>query len=583
MSAVLRESGLVLLVVFLASLPFLQVTGFSLLNYDDPLHISTQPMVMKGLTGESAVWSMTATPSNLWHPLTWLSFMAEVSFFGGGADAPGVHHIGNLVLHLGATCFFFLLLRSLRISALVAALVTLLFSVHPLHVEPVAWISSRKDVLYAFFAMVSLWSYSRSVYAEKNRGVWFCVTMLTMAAALASKPSAIILPGLFILIDYLPRHGHLESEEGIVTSNIIKNVVRKWPYIFLSGVVAVAAIMIQYMGSHQNAIAADGILSRLSLLPASLGFYLQHVFWPRPLCFDYAVPVGARFTILSIAGVMLLLGISGAAWRLRQYFPSLMIGWLWFLICLAPVLGFFYVGTSFTSDRYTYLALAGPALALAVWLDRWLGQFGKRFVAPSSFVSLLTLLLGVMSYQQCKVWADDESLFSHGVAVEPRSDVAHTNLAGVYRLQGKDDWALYHYIKALNLNSRGYIIYYNIARIQHRRGEFDNAIESCREALNDHQYFARAHHLLGQLLEEKQAGTDEAMEHLEQAFRIGGQKHDPWLARYAYSCGLAFAKRGRYAEAQRVLLIAQKRAPMSSAQRGKIDQLLVKLKPYLGK
>lgn len=584
MSVALRESGLVLLVVVLASLPFLQVAGFSFLNYDDPLHISTQPMVIKGVTAESVAWSMTATPSNLWHPLTWMSYMAEVSFLGGGADAPGVHHIGNLALHLAATCFFYLLLRSLRISALVAALVALLFSVHPLHVEPVAWISSRKDVLYAFFAMASLWCYSGSQRADKNRGIWSCVTMLTMVAALASKPSAIILPVLFILIDYLPdigNPGSVKSAQG----SLIRSVLWKWPYIVLAGVAAGSAIVIQYTGSHQPFIAGQGVLERLSLLPASLGFYLQHAVWPWPLCFDYAAPHGTRLTILSLAGVILLLGISAGAWRLRQRFPAMLIGWLWFLVCLAPVLGFFYVGTSFTSDRYTYLALAGPALALAVWLDSWQGD--KRRAAIFSLVFLLTVfltvLLGVMSYQQSKVWANDEALFSQGVAFEPGSDVAHTNLAGVYRLQGKDDLALYHYSKALGLASRRYIIYFNIAQIQHRRGEHDHAIESCREALNDYDHYACAHHMLGQLLEKKEPHTDEAMEHLEKAFRMGEKEQDPWLAKYAYSCGLAYAKRSRYADAERILLIALQRAPMTTEQRGRIDKLLVMLQPYLAK
>ena len=186
-----RDWLIAIVVLVLAALPLLQATSFSFVGYDDPLHVSEQPMVLSGLNGESLTWSLSATPTNLWHPLTWISYMVDVSWFGGGTGAPEVHHTGNLILHLGATLLFFLLLRSLKVSTLVSAIVALAFSMHPLHVEPVAWVSSRKDVLYAFFSLAALLCYTRQVSSAGRHSGWFWFTLMLTAAAMASKPAAI--------------------------------------------------------------------------------------------------------------------------------------------------------------------------------------------------------------------------------------------------------------------------------------------------------------------------------------------------------------------------------------------------------
>ena len=580
-----RSDGVAaLLILILASIPFVQVASFSFVSYDDPLHVFEQPMVLSGLNKESIAWSLGATPSNLWHPLTWISYMAEVSFLGGGADNPEIHHLGNLILHLGATLFFFLLLRSLRISMLVAVLVTLVFSLHPLHVEPVAWISSRKDTLCAFFSLLSLFSYSQSQRSERNTRCWFWITLIAMVAALASKPSAVILPGLFVLIDYLPREGDQRPK----VHGLIQNMVQKWPHFTVAALAAIVTITVQYSGSHEPLISQQSLWSRLSLIPASLGFYLQHTLWPSRLCFDYATPTGEHFIILTIFGAVLLLGISALSCMLRHRFPAAMAGWLWLLLCLMPVLGFFYVGSSFTSDRYTYLALAGPALSLAVWLD--LLKSRKRTMALTVLL-LVTFMLGATSYRQTKIWQDDSSLFSYGISIEPRSDLAQTNFARLCSLEGQDELALKHYNKALMLEaSRHYIIHHNIALIQYRHGHQEAATQSCRLSLEGYSEYAPAHHLLGQLLEKEKKHTaaqgtspqaDIAMDHLGKAFQIGVQGDDPWLPKYAYSCGLAHAKRGQYQEAKRVLDIAMNSGHLNKSDREKITALLEMLGPYL--
>ena len=562
----------VVCVLVLSALPFLQVGGFAFLNYDDPLHVSAQPAVLSGLNAQSVTWAMSATPSNLWHPLTWMSYMAEVSFFGGGAESPGVHHLGNLFLHQCATCFFFVLLRTLRVSTLVAGVVALIFSLHPLHVEPVAWISSRKDVLCAFFAMASLSCYSLSKQNKSRR--WFWLTWLTFVAALTSKPAAIVLPALFMLLDYFP-----VPSQGMGTylpwlKQVNLQFRDKWGYFMLSGVAVVITVMTQYSGSHGEFIGQQGIVSRLSYLPATIAFYLQHSLFPKPLTFEYAFPEGVRFAVLSLLGVVFLLGLVVLYWR--RYAPALLVGCLWFLVCLAPVLGVFYVGSGFTADRYMYIALAGPALALAVWLQSL--AVARRMMALGA-VACVTLLFGVFSYQQVGVWKNDVTLFTHGVRVEPMSGTAQTNLATLYRGVGNDDLALIHYKKALKLHASYYIIYYNMAQIYSGRGERMKAVEACRLSLRSHPGYARSHHFLAQLLVATSTSLDdEAMLHFEQAYQL-----DPGNVRFALSCARAYAKRKRYAEASDVLRRIMTHGALSRQDKDDIEVMQGKLNLRLGR
>jgi hypothetical protein len=294
-----------------ASLPYWQVVGFDFLNYDDPLHVSAQPQVLAGLNGETLRWAITATPTNLWHPLTWWSFMAEVQWFGGGADAPGVHHIGNLLLHLANGVLFLLLLRALGVRLLVATAAALLFAMHPLHVEPVAWISARKDLLSSLFCLASLLAYVR--YRATGAMPRWLLAFAAAAAAMAAKPSAVVLPVLLILLDFLPSGQGTQARSRSLP--LRRLVLEKWPFFALALGATTVSIAVQIGGSLAPDIAGQGLLSRLMEIPAKLGFYLQRVLWPAGLTFEYASPEGARLLWLTAAGLAVL---AAAGWLLTN-------------------------------------------------------------------------------------------------------------------------------------------------------------------------------------------------------------------------------------------------------------------------
>ncbi len=561
-------AGLTLLSV-LAFLPYWQVVGFDFLNYDDPLHVSQEPAVLAGLSSGSLQWALTATPTNLWHPVTWWSFMAEVEWFGGGADAPGVHHVGNLLLHLANCALFLVLLRTLGIRMPVAFAAALVFAMHPLHVEPVAWISARKDLLSSFFCLVALVAYVRHRAAAEPHFGWWLLCLAAALAAMASKPSAVVLPLLLVVLDFVPAGANRKTRA--LTVPLLRLLIEKWPFFAMALGLAAISIAVQYGGSLAADIGQQGLASRLQDIPAKLAFYVQRVIWPAGLTFEYARPEGTQFLVLSLIGVAFL---GAAAWiLLTQAFkkPASWVALAWFLLCLSPMLGVAYVGGDFTTDRYTYLALAGPCLGLALWIETL-----PRLAWQTAVGALLIIgaILGWASEHQAGAWQNDMALFSRGVVVQPRSATAHTNLAGVYRLQGDDDAALTHYQQALGLGGNDYIIHYNIAGIQRKKGDIGAAITALKASLDSHAGYARSHLLLGELLD-VQAHTagrrlsDAALQHRHRAYEL---EPDQYRSAVGYAKGLA--NRGRFDEARQVLDTLVQNGRLTAQQQRDVADLL---------
>lgn len=527
------EAVLVVFLVLLALIPYFQTLDFGFVNYDDPLHVSKQPGVLEGITSGSVGWAAEATPANLWHPLTWISYMAEVQWFGGGADAPGVHHGGNLFLYAITILFFYLLVRKLGVPMLWSSIAVLFFALHPLHSEPVAWISARKDLLSGVFVLGCILSYVLSIKAlGKSSLIWKVVSLLAFAAALLSKPSAVVLPALLILLDWftLRRAGFEDTESGAPSwrAIFVRQLRSKGIYFAMALAAALVAISVQGEGTHQDFASESSLISRLIDAPGHLAFYFQRFVWPSGLIFEYSRPGGMGATFYVIAGTILALGLTWLAWRNRQRFPEIMLAWLWILICLSPVLGLFYIGSSYTADRYFYLALAGPALALAFFLQRetrW-----RNAAIPASLLVLLAL--GLLNFRQTKVWRDDFSLFHHAVTVDPGHLTALGNLGSYYRVQKDDVQALKYYEAALAINPNDHIVHYNVGHLRNNQGDRVGSIAAFRACLEGYPNYERGHHFLGIMLAEpshqETYEPEKALFHLKRACEI-----DPSEPRFA--------------------------------------------------
>lgn len=543
------------LLIIVALCPYAQVGDFSFVNYDDPLHIGMQGEVLSGLNGDSVKWALTATPSNLWHPLTWMSYMAEVSFFGGGTKAPSVHHWGNLLLHLACVLIVYAIMRTLALSPLPAMLMAMLYAVHPIHAEPVSWISARKDILSGVFSLSAIWIYllHQKRIATDAAG-WRAKTsrwgpllfIVFLVLALTSKPSSVVVPLLMVVA-----YGFLQRDEYLPANPIpvfTRKLLSLWPCLLLVLVASCIAVGLQHSGSHGQTIDHQSVFDRLVYLPALLGFYGWRIIFPWGLVFDYPMPTGLSLVGFYILGMLMVVGVL-LAWRWRRAVPGLALGGLWFLICLLPVMGFFYVGTSFSSDRYLYLALVGPAIALARTLE------SRKEMLGGVLLAALAVLVGFnvyLAHQQVAVWKNDETLFSHAVQHEPRSLAAQTNLAGYYRTIGDDRQAMHHYHMALDIAPYDHIASYNLADIHYRNGEWQKAKDAALRALKSVPHFDRAHYLLARICSDQSKpetyAPHDAFKHFERAYQIA-----PGNPKYAYAYARQLAIRKRLAEALEIL------------------------------
>ena len=534
------------LLIIVVLWPFAQVGEFSFVNYDDPMHVGEQPVVLSGLNGNSVQWALSATPSNLWHPATWVSYMAEVSFFGGGAEAASVHHWGNLLLHLFCVLIVFAILRVLGVSPLLSMLAAMLYAVHPLHAEPVSWISARKDVLSGVFSLLAVWIYL--VHQKRGAKGWGVPLLVSLALVLAlcSKPSSVVVPLLLVVA-----HGFLRRDENLPANPIpvfARATLSLWPCLLLALVAAGVAVGLQNAGSHGQTVLEQGVFDRLVYLPALLGFYGWRVICPRGLVIDYPMPAGNAMVAFYLLGILMVLGVL-LAWRWRRVLPGAALGGLWFFICLLPVMGFFYVGTSFSSDRYVYLALVGPGIALA----RIIESRSSRQRSMLMVVLVVFICLSVwLTHKQVAVWKNDEALFGHAVTHQPGSVTAQTNMASYYRVVGKGALAMHHYQKALKILPYDHIANYNVADIHYRNGDWQQAKEAALRVIKSSPRFDRAHFLIGIVCSDpSKAETYDpgvAFKHYERAYQIA-----PGNPKYAFSYARQLAKLHRQAEALEIL------------------------------
>jgi len=532
------------MLVIVALLPYAQVGEFSFVNYDDPLHVGLQSEVLSGLNGNSVKWALGATPSNLWHPLTWMSYMAEVSFFGGGVESPSVHHRGNLLQHLSCVLIVYAIMRTLALSPLLAMLMAMLYALHPLHAEPVSWISARKDVLSGVFSLSAIWMYllhqkcgSGDRGSWKKRGMALLVFAL-LILALCSKPSSVVVPLLMVVA-----YGFLERDENLPANPVpvfAHKMLSLWPYLLLAVVVAGVAVGLQHSGTHGQTVLQQSAFERLAYLPALLGFYGWRIIFPWGLTFDYPLPSGSSLVVFYGFGLLMVAGVF-LAWRWRRSLPGLALGGLWFFVCLLPVMGFVYVGTSFSSDRYVYLALIGPVIALARIIE------SRRRREKAVWMTVAVVLIGLsalLTQKQVAVWKSDETLFGHAVAFQPASLTAQTNMASYYRTVGDKRLAMDHYQLALKIAPYDHIVNYNIADIHYRNGEWQKAKDAALRVVESVPRFHRAHYLLGNISSDPSKpltyDAGQAFEHFELAYRIAPSK--PKYA-YAYARQLAIRKR----------------------------------------
>lgn len=537
-------------------------------GYDDPDYVTSNVMVQRGLNWDGVAWALTSTEAANWHPLTWMSHMLDVQFFGLN---PAGHHLTSVLLHTLSAVLVFLVLRTLTGTTWRSVLVAALFGLHPLRVESVAWVAERKDALSTVFWFLTILAYThyvRTPETNKQRTrILFGLALLCFAGGLMAKPMLVTLPFVLLLLDVWPL-------KRLAQKPVATLVLEKLPFFVLTAASCFITFHVQHSAGAVNEHLSPGY--RLSNAVISFVRYLGNIFWPAELAFFHPHPTHWPASYVALT-VLVLTGISVLAIRLRRHQPSLLIGWCWFLGTLVPVIGLVQVGQQSIADRYTYIPSVGILIAL-VWGVHALVADRKQLAQGLGLIGIAAALgCLVLTRQQTRTWKDTESLCRHAIAVTPDNYLAHdmlgavfekqglnadalrehllaleikpsyaeahNNLAVVLQNQGNLAQAVEHYQMAIQLRPRYAEAHFNLAIALEAAGQFENAATEYSRAIAQRRNYADAHYNLG-LLQARLGRLDQAVAQFEEVLRI-----NPHLADAHNSLGVTLDRMGRLDQA----------------------------------
>lgn len=414
---------------------YLQTAWFEFVNWDDDQYVSRNTRVRQGLSWASLAWAFVAVEASNWHPLTWLSYLVDSTLFGAWA---GGYHLTSVAWHLATSLLLYLLLRRLTGEVWRSALVAMIFAVHPLHVESVAWISERKDVLCAAFGLLAMHAYVS--YARAPSIGRYLLVAAAFVLSLLSKQMLVTLPAVLLLLDYWPLR-------RLAWSNWRQRVLEKLPLLALSGAAAYLTVLAQSGGGSVRSLEQLPLLTRLANATASYGIYLQKHLWPSDLSFFQVMRAPSMLWIALT--LVVVAAISAQAFRMRERVPAMLVGWLWFLGTLVPVIGIVQVGDQGWASRYSYVPSIGLFLMIA-WLlpvpDFAMARRQASLLVAATAVVVVTF--SVRAFIEARYWRNSDVLFVRAVTLDPGNFVAHTLLATIYAQRGARQQAEYHALEA---------------------------------------------------------------------------------------------------------------------------------------
>jgi tetratricopeptide (TPR) repeat protein len=421
------------------------VTHHEFVNYDDPAYITGNPHVTSGLTLTNVVWAFKSGESANWHPLTWISHMIDCNLYGTN---PGGHHLTSLLFHITNTLLLFLLLNELTGALWRSFFVAAFFAWHPLHVESVAWAAERKDVLSAFFWMLTLMAYTKYVKSAKNHvtSIPYCIALFFFACGLMSKPMVVTLPFVLLLLDFWPLKRMANGEWRI--QNFKNLLVEKTPFFAL----AIASSVITCFAQRGAMWSASSLPLQFRLENALMSYarYIFKIFWPTDLALIYPYP--HHWPVELVAGAALMLAVWSGLFILRaRQNPYLIVGWLWFLGTLVPVIGIVQTGVQSMADRYTYI----PSIGLFIVVVWGVGDLlelrpeWKKFLPMAGSVALAGCL--AVTSIQLNYWQDSMKLFSHAIAVTTGNYAAYNCLGNVLEQDGEKEKAFALYAESVRV------------------------------------------------------------------------------------------------------------------------------------
>ncbi len=563
-----------------------RVSQCDFINLDDDKYVSENSHVQEGFTSESLRWAFTTMYQANWHPVTWLSHMLDYLLFGSN---PAGHHITSAMFHLANSLILFLLFNRMTGAVWKSFFVAAIFVTHPLHVESVAWVAERKDVLSTFFGLLTFWAYVQ--FTERSSWKWYILAILFFALGLMSKPMLVTLPFLMLLLDYWPlqrfgkgadsmdtRRKSISKSNNINrTRSFIKLVVEKTPFLLLAAASAVITYTAQQGG---------GAVSSFEILPlyvrfgnALTGFvkYIQKSVWPSGLAVFYPYSPDDITLWKTVVAAFLLIAITFWLLRSTKVKSYYSVGWLWFLGTLVPVIGIIQVGSQSMADRYMYLPMIGLNI-IAVW-GMWdlatKMSIGNRIVGAIG-VSVI-ILFSLQGGRQVGYWQNNITLFEHAIevtsgnyiahntlgfalakqgkvtdainqynialSIKPNYADAHNNLGNALFAEGQAREAIAHFTESIKVNPTLWIPHYNLANALAETGNDSAAILHYREVIRLNPGYPNVHNDLGIILS-RNGSVEESLSELSEALRL-----NPAFTQAHYNVGIIFMDRGDTADA----------------------------------
>jgi hypothetical protein len=533
-----HKTLLIVLLIVVVFAVFWESTSHDFLIHDDGVYVTENLHVKTGLTYRNILWAFTTMEASNWHPVTWLSHMLDCQIYGLN---PKGHHLTNVLFHIANTLLLWVLFFTATRNYWPSIFVAALFALHPLHVESVAWIAERKDLLSTFFMFGTLILYTR--YSKSPRPLLYILTLLLYVFGLMSKPMLVTLPFVMLLWDFWPS-GRLSLETGLKgnitcrgpdggsTSTPRSLILEKLPFFTLS---LLSSIITYYAQAHGGSVAgtrAVPLAFRFVNALVSYTKYIGNMLWPHNLAVIYPLP--ATLTLVQAAiSALILIGVTLVVYRRARVNPFLLTGWLWYLGTLVPVIGLVQVGRQAMADRYTYVPLIGLFIMISWGVPALTHKWPyRRSVMTALALLALAGLIGC-TWVQLRYWKNDVTLFRHATQVVENNYIAHMYLGVAFFQTGDIEAAIRHYYKALSLGPKNDELNYYLGLAFGVQGNLNESITYLTKAVTINPKFAAAHYNLGVALA-KQGRLDEGIRHFSEALQV-----DPGLTEARKALGTA--------------------------------------------
>ena len=514
----LKGSLICIVLVLAIATVYWPVQHHDFISLDDDLYVTDNTHVQQGMSLKGLKWALTTDHAGFWIPMTWISIMIDCHLYGLNA---GHHHVTNVIIHIFNTLLLFLVFRRMTGEVWPSSVVAVMFAIHPIHVESVAWVSERKDVLFALFWMLSMWFYIR--YAEMPSLRRYLPLILCFFLGLLAKPMIVTLPFVLLLIDYWPLNRRRIKAQGSWIDRWLPQattglVLEKVPLFILAAIVSAITFILQKSGGAVTSLNTLSVSDRMYNMLISYVKYIVKMLWPHPLAVLYP-----RQEVLPlwqlVFSLFLLTACSILIIQYRKNHPYLLVGWLWFLGTMVPVIGIVQSGSQSMADRFAYIPFIG-LYVLVAWglqgiINRW--PHRKTFSVLVGMTVLATFM--IVARIQVSYWSNDLILYEHTLKTTTNNFVVHRNYGLALAHKGRFNEALHHFQRALKIDPNYARTYHDVGTLLMFKGDYDESLKYFRHALKLRPNFKTSHNNLGLVLL-SQGRAKEAAFHFRKALQI---------------------------------------------------------------